>query len=84
MTVATIKDWLPGPGYGFAARDHGPPDIFVHETQLPEHVRATDIRVGLVIDCKIISGRDGRPRASNIAVLKAGGSNDALRKDEAY
>lgn len=63
---ATIANW-PRPSYGFATPDDGGPDLFVHESALPENMRAGSHLVGVRIECDLVQDRVAqKPKAANV------------------
>ena len=56
-------------GYGFLIPDGGGPDVFVHLKDL----KATGVRSlnqDQKVTFEIIPGRDGKPKAANVAICK--------------
>ena len=44
--IGRVKFFCPEKGFGFAQRDSGPPDVFIHRSQLPPDVMLeTDDRI---------------------------------------
>lgn len=66
MTTGTVKFFNEAKGYGFIQPEGGGKDVFVHISD----VQASDMGTlndGDTVEFEIVEGRDGRPKASNLA-----------------
>lgn len=84
--MGIITHWEARQIYGFATCYGGPPpyppEVFVHERELPSHVRASNARKGLLLSFDVLETGQAKPSAVNIAVhvlLNQGEHPDPLR-----
>jgi len=73
----TVKAWAGH--HGWIARDEGT-DLFIHESDLPPSIRASNLRVGANLEFDVVSEERGE-RAANVRVwfLGAAGNLDPVR-----
>jgi cold shock CspA family protein len=66
----TVKNWVEGKAFGFIRPDQpNHDDCFLHENELPEHVRAEPERVGLIVEFDPVDVGKARMSAKNVTVL---------------
>jgi len=67
MAAGTVKWFNATKGFGFIAPADGKKDVFVHISAL-ERAGIHDLKDGQAVTFDIETGRDGREKASNIAL----------------
>lgn len=67
MADGKVKFFNSSKGYGFVAPTDGSPDVFLHMTELRK-AGMDRINEGQTITYDVAPGREGKPKAVNIAV----------------
>ena len=67
MATGTVKWFNPQKGYGFIAPEDGSRDVFVHISAV-ERAGLGTLNEGQKVSFEVVSGRDGKSSAENLAV----------------
>jgi cold shock CspA family protein len=66
-----ISKWIDVKSFGFVTPDQrGHDDVFIHENELPAHVRAENDRVGLIVEFDPVDAGKPRLSAKNVRILE--------------
>ncbi len=68
MATGTVKWFNPQKGYGFIEPEDGSRDVFVHISALEQAGLGT-LNEGQKVSFEVMSGRDGKSSAENLAVV---------------
>ena len=67
MATGTVKWFNPVKGYGFIQPEDGSKDVFVHISAV-ERAGLTTLNEGRKVSFELVSGRDGKAAAENLAL----------------
>jgi len=68
MTTGTVKAYDHQKGFGFITPDDGGPAVFVHKTTVISAGLVT-LQDGQTVEFEIVSGKGGKPAATNLKLL---------------
>jgi CspA family cold shock protein len=70
MPVGTVKKWFDDRGFGFLTENGGPPDIFVHASEVARLGLRQPLRIGERVSFEIAMGHPKGPKAINLKIVE--------------